>query len=226
MEATPYQQLFDLKEKFINENYANLKSTALAKKIEEVQRIITEFKTSKQMLESMVQQCYNNRNAEPMVYTEDDMFIDFFGSKIRDISKDLMIGMGNARMGTPEEAQLYQKKISEYNAAIDKYDGDLNLIKKAIEDMHAVLADLQDKFNIIQSEEKLFGDLSFTSDSERAIAMANARVIARTFEPVLSRLTNLENRVRDLDDCSRSIIKHLNNIQSELEIIKKNTKQD
>lgn len=224
MEATPYQQLFDLKEKFINENYANLKSTALAKKIEEVQRIITEFKTSKQMLENMVQQCYNNRNAEPIVYTEDDMLVDFFGSKIRDISKDLMIGMGNARMGTPEESQSYQKKISEYNAAIDKYDGDLNLIKKAIEDMHAVLADLQDKFNIIQSEEKLFGDLSFTSDSERAIAMANARVITRTFEPVLSRLTNLENRIRDLDDYGRSIINHLNDIQSELEIIKKNTK--
>ncbi len=226
MELSPYKQLFDLKEKFINENFSNLKSSGLSKKIEEVQRIIGDFKTSKQMLEKMVEQYYTNKNNEMTIFTEDDMFVDFFGGKMRDISKDLLIGIGSARIGTAEEAAVYQKKIAEYDNAIDKYKKDLDLVIKAIEEMKLVLSDLQDKLGIIQSEEKLFGDLTFSSDNERAIAMANARVISRTFEPVLSRLNDIDNRIRNLEDIENGLKRKLNSIEDTLGDIKRQTKKD
>lgn len=193
-----YDKLFSIKEKFISENFGNLKSSALMKKIEELQNIINEFNMSRDMLTNMIDQYKTKKNAEQIVYSEEDMYFDFFGSKIPDVSKNFMIGLNSARVGTAEEVEKYNKTIDEYNGFIEKFEADYANIIKSIEELNQVLKELREKYNIVKSEEKLFDDIVFSSDSERTVAIANSRIIARTFEPILSRLNDIEDKIEKL----------------------------
>lgn len=218
MKEILYDKLFSIKEKFISENFGNLKSSALVKKIEELQDIINEFNISRDMLTNMIDQYKTKKNTEQVVYSEEDMYVDFFGSKIPDMAKNLMIGLNSARVGTAEEVEKYNKTIDEYNSFIEKFEADHVNIVKSIEELNQVLKELREKHDIIKSEERLFNDIVFSSESERTVAIANSRIIARTFEPVLSRLN-------DIEDMIENITKKVNKSNSDIEDLLKSVKQ-